>query len=102
MSLSSTATNPPEFTRKSSSDETVTASSGYSWWSWRRPTVDEKSKDMVNKSIDYSSRDINKSQEAESLQKHSPNTTLCSQQSTDETNGKFKKTLRLTSQQIVS
>lgn len=105
MSLPSqpAVSNPARYTRKSNSDETATPNqSGYSWWSWRRPNVEEKPKENVNTSLDYSSRDVNTQQYSESPQKPSPNTTLSSQKSTDETNEKLKKTLRLTSEQIVS
>lgn len=106
MSLSATLIqpNPTGYTRKTSSDEAGTAASGYSWWSWRRVAADEKPKEIMNnKVMDYSSRDVGQQPDAEdSPQKYSPNTTLSSQKSTDETSEKLKKTLRLTSQQIVS
>lgn len=88
--------------QKSNSDDSSSGAGGYtSWWSWRRTAVDEKPKDN-NKIGDYSSRDVGQQADTEFAQKPSPNTTLSSQKSTDEANEKLKKTLRLTSSQIVS
>lgn len=71
---------------------------GYSWWYWRRSGNKPTTADAIV--TDHSTDKTDGSEIKSPIQ--SPNITISSERSVDESFDKYRKTLRLSSEQIVS